>query len=82
LKAAERLEEAYRAAKAIDLDYLETSNPELPVMYSKYFVEALSLWNEGFSLRSPEKIAESISSYNEFLLWMQSQDGSDFKPLR
>jgi len=82
LLSTDNLKVAYLAAKEIDLEYLETSNTQLPMMYSGYFVEALSMWHEGFSSKNPQKVAEGTSSYNEFLLWMQSQDKSEFKPLR
>jgi len=82
LEAADNLQVAHLAAKEIDPEYLESSNNQLPVIYSEYFIEALSMWHEGFLTKDPEKIAEGISSYNEFLIWMQSQDRSDFKPLR
>lgn len=82
IEAADKLREAHLAAREIDPEYLRASNTALPDMYSEHFVQALSLWHEGFLSEDPEKVIEGIDCYNRFILWMQSQERSDFKPLR
>jgi tRNA U34 5-methylaminomethyl-2-thiouridine-forming methyltransferase MnmC len=82
IHAAQKMELAYNAAKSIEADYLRESNAQLPEMYSRHFVKALKLWKEGFSEMSIEKTAYGNSLYNEFLLWIQSQNRDEFKPIR
>lgn len=73
---------AFQAANAISKDYLHESNPDLPRVYFAHFVPALDSWRQGLSERNGDLMEKGVLDYNEFILWMQSKDRSDFKPLR
>jgi hypothetical protein len=75
-------EEAYKNAAAIPQEYLAKSNPDLPKVYLERFVPAMDLLNRGFRDGDLQILKQGVSNFNAFLIWMQSHDRSEFKPLR
>lgn len=65
LETRDKLREAYPSTNKIDLEYLKASHAELPFMYRKHFVNALSLWHEGFSSKTQRRsLKEFIATMN------------------
>jgi hypothetical protein len=73
---------AFENASGISRAYLAASHPELPDAYFELFVPAMDAWRAGFAERNPVVVQQGVSHYNAFLVWMQSRDRSDFKPMR
>jgi hypothetical protein len=80
--AQSKSEEAYTNAAAISPKYLANSNPDLPIMYFESFVPAMDLLNRGFKEGNVQMLKQGVSAYNDFLIWMQSHDQNEFKPLK
>lgn len=80
--AERKSEEALNNATAIPEDYLAQSNPHLPKAYFESFVPAMDSLDRGFGEGDPQMVKQGVSAYNDFLIWMQSHERSDFKPLR
>jgi len=80
--AQRKSEEAYKHAAAIPKEYLARSNPDLPKVYFESFVPAMDFLNRGFCEGNLQMLEQGISAYNDFLVWMQSRERSEFKPLR
>jgi hypothetical protein len=80
--ARRKSEEAYKHAAAIPQEYLAKSNPDLPKVYFESFVPAMDFLNRGFSAGNLQMAKQGVSAYNDFLVWVQSRDRSEFKPLR
>ena len=73
---------ALEKARAVSRAYLADSNTDLPDAYFEHFVPAMESWRHGFADRDPTRVQEGVSQYNAFLVWMQSRNRSDFKPIR
>jgi hypothetical protein len=80
--AQSKSEEAYINAAAIPKEYLAKSNPDLPKVYFESFVPAMDLLNRGFEEENLQMLKQGVSAYNDFLIWIQSRERSEFKPLR
>lgn len=73
---------AFEKASAVSRAYLADSNADLPNTYFEHFVPAMDLWWRGLTDRNPTRVQQGVSHYNAVLVWMQSRDRSDFKPMR
>jgi hypothetical protein len=80
--AQRKSEEAYKHAAAIPQEYLAKNNPDLPKVYFESFVPAMDFLNRGFSTGNLQMAKQGVSAYNDFLVWVQSRDRSEFKPMR
>jgi hypothetical protein len=80
--ARRKSEEAYKHATAIPKENLAKSNPDLPKVYFESFVPAVDFLNRGFSEGNLQMAKQGVSAYNDFLVWVQSLERSEFKPLR
>ncbi len=80
--AQRKSKEAGEHAAAIPKEYLARSNPGLPKVYFESFVPAMDLLNRGFREENLQMVKQGVSGYNAFLIWIQSRERSEFKPLR